>query len=406
MTTTTRSTPTWTPWTSRRPRSPVPAASSRSGRAPSATSARRRPRARDAGALRRGPDRVLRQRLLGRHGGAAAPRREADPALALARRAGHRPGGHRGRAGGAQPGGRGRAVLDVHGPCRLATRRPDGPRRRLRRGRRGPVPGRAASSWSRSRAGVADARPRCARLAVRPDDPWRAGTGCRRAGRLPSRAPSTPSAICSTWPPSGRVCPPGSTAPRSVSPRSSSPPCGRTCWRTSTSARVLDTPPSTLEARGRASNARFGVFDPTGEMAAECWRLYQRKLAAWTAGVEHRASFVAAWPANRHAWRRAARVGLYPRHRLPRRRALALRRTVPGARHCGGPAGQPPAPRARGARHPLHLERREPDARSISQYASCDGLPGGQGRIRSTSSATNTAAPTRIASRPSRSPSP
>ena len=63
-------------------------------------------------------------------------------------------------------------------------------------------------------------------------------------------------------------------------------------------ARVLDTPPSTREARDRIERT-FGAFDPTGEMAAECWRLYQRKLAAWTAGVEARAAFVADWPANR-----------------------------------------------------------------------------------------------------------
>ena len=61
-----------------RPRSRAPAAWSRSARAPSATSARRRPRARRADALHRGPDRLLRERLLGRHGGAAAPRRQAD----------------------------------------------------------------------------------------------------------------------------------------------------------------------------------------------------------------------------------------------------------------------------------------------------------------------------------------
>jgi glycerol-1-phosphate dehydrogenase [NAD(P)+] len=65
-------------------------------------------------------------------------------------------------------------------------------------------------------------------------------------------------------------------------------------------ARVLDTPPSTREARERIERT-FGVFDPTGEMAAECWRLYQRKLAAWTSGVTSRTAFVEDWPANRRA---------------------------------------------------------------------------------------------------------
>jgi glycerol-1-phosphate dehydrogenase [NAD(P)+] len=64
--------------------------------------------------------------------------------------------------------------------------------------------------------------------------------------------------------------------------------------------RVLDPAPTTREARARIDRT-FGVFDPTGEMAAECWRLYQRKLAAWTGGVASRAAFVADWPANRVA---------------------------------------------------------------------------------------------------------
>jgi glycerol-1-phosphate dehydrogenase [NAD(P)+] len=44
--------------------------------------------------------------------------------------------------------------------------------------------------------------------------------------------------------------------------------------------------------------ARFGVFDPSGETAAECWRLYQRKLAAWAAGRAARERLVAGW--DRH----------------------------------------------------------------------------------------------------------
>ncbi len=43
--------------------------------------------------------------------------------------------------------------------------------------------------------------------------------------------------------------------------------------------RLLDEPPDADEARA-GIEARFGVFDPSGETAAECWRLYQRKLAA------------------------------------------------------------------------------------------------------------------------------
>ena len=62
--------------------------------------------------------------------------------------------------------------------------------------------------------------------------------------------------------------------------------------------RVLDAPPSPGKARGRIEGT-FGVFDPSGEMAAECWRLYQRKLAAWTSGVAARARFVADWETDR-----------------------------------------------------------------------------------------------------------
>ena len=66
--------------------------------------------------------------------------------------------------------------------------------------------------------------------------------------------------------------------------------------------RVLDTPPSPGKARARIEGT-FGVFDPSGEMAAECWRLYQRKLAAWTSGIAARSAFVADWETNRVALR-------------------------------------------------------------------------------------------------------
>ncbi len=70
------------------------------------------------------------------------------------------------------------------------------------------------------------------------------------------------------------------------------------------------------EARARIERT-FGVFDPTGEMAAECWRLYQRKLAAWTGGVASRAAFVADWPANRQALCRGSVVARGDRVRPP-----------------------------------------------------------------------------------------
>ncbi|MET0771647.1 MAG: iron-containing alcohol dehydrogenase [Candidatus Limnocylindrales bacterium] len=62
-------------------------------------------------------------------------------------------------------------------------------------------------------------------------------------------------------------------------------------------ARLLDEPPDPQVARAGIEQ-RFGVFDPSGETAEECWRLYQRKLAAWTAGRAAREALVADW--DRH----------------------------------------------------------------------------------------------------------
>jgi glycerol-1-phosphate dehydrogenase [NAD(P)+] len=64
--------------------------------------------------------------------------------------------------------------------------------------------------------------------------------------------------------------------------------------------RVLDEPPTPGQARARIDGT-FGVFDPSTEMAAECWRLYQRKLAAWTSAIGPRTAFAAGWDANRTA---------------------------------------------------------------------------------------------------------
>jgi glycerol-1-phosphate dehydrogenase [NAD(P)+] len=61
--------------------------------------------------------------------------------------------------------------------------------------------------------------------------------------------------------------------------------------------RLLDEPPDPEAARA-GMGERFGVFDPSGETAAECWRLYQRKLAAWAAGRAAREALVADW--DRH----------------------------------------------------------------------------------------------------------
>jgi len=58
--------------------------------------------------------------------------------------------------------------------------------------------------------------------------------------------------------------------------------------------RLLDPPPDEEAARADIER-RFGVFDPSGETAAECWRLYQRKLGAWAAGRAARERLVAGW---------------------------------------------------------------------------------------------------------------
>lgn len=62
--------------------------------------------------------------------------------------------------------------------------------------------------------------------------------------------------------------------------------------------RALAAPPLPAVAQARIART-FADFDPTGEMADECWRLYRRKLAAWTAGEEARRAFAARWPAHR-----------------------------------------------------------------------------------------------------------
>lgn len=58
--------------------------------------------------------------------------------------------------------------------------------------------------------------------------------------------------------------------------------------------RLLAAPPDPDAARADIE-ARFGVFDPSGETAAECWRLYERKLVAWGAGRDARERLVAGW---------------------------------------------------------------------------------------------------------------
>jgi len=47
--------------------------------------------------------------------------------------------------------------------------------------------------------------------------------------------------------------------------------------------------PTATEMEGRVRDA-FADLDPTGAMADECWRLYSRKLARWTANRERNAS--------------------------------------------------------------------------------------------------------------------
>jgi glycerol-1-phosphate dehydrogenase [NAD(P)+] len=59
--------------------------------------------------------------------------------------------------------------------------------------------------------------------------------------------------------------------------------------------RLRAAPPAPDAARDRITTT-FAGFDPSGEMADECWRLYRRKLAAWTEQVAERAAFVATWP--------------------------------------------------------------------------------------------------------------
>ena len=68
--------------------------------------------------------------------------------------------------------------------------------------------------------------------------------------------------------------------------------------------------PETVEATIRAT---FGVLDPSGKMAAECWRDYSRKLALWTASEARFDDVRARWddeigPRSRELVRPAATI--------------------------------------------------------------------------------------------------
>jgi glycerol-1-phosphate dehydrogenase [NAD(P)+] len=60
-------------------------------------------------------------------------------------------------------------------------------------------------------------------------------------------------------------------------------------------ARLLDEPPTDEASRSRV-DAAFSSLDPTGEMAAECWRDYGRKLGRWRAKGDRRAEVAGNWP--------------------------------------------------------------------------------------------------------------
>lgn len=63
-------------------------------------------------------------------------------------------------------------------------------------------------------------------------------------------------------------------------------------------AQAMAAPPSPEAARARIERS-FARFDPSGEMADECWRLYRHKLEAWTVSEEARRAFAADWPQHR-----------------------------------------------------------------------------------------------------------
>ncbi|MBX3029774.1 MAG: iron-containing alcohol dehydrogenase [Chloroflexi bacterium] len=62
--------------------------------------------------------------------------------------------------------------------------------------------------------------------------------------------------------------------------------------------RLLDQAPEERVARARIDQV-FGRFDPSGETAEECWRLYGHKLRAWVAAGPARERLIDAWPAVR-----------------------------------------------------------------------------------------------------------
>jgi glycerol-1-phosphate dehydrogenase [NAD(P)+] len=53
--------------------------------------------------------------------------------------------------------------------------------------------------------------------------------------------------------------------------------------------------PTDDEAKGQIDRA-FGRLDPTGEIAAECWREYRSKLSQWRSTVSLRAALSKRWP--------------------------------------------------------------------------------------------------------------
>jgi len=61
--------------------------------------------------------------------------------------------------------------------------------------------------------------------------------------------------------------------------------------------------PAAVEA---AVHATFGPLDPSGAVAAECWRDVERKLARWRAARPRFEAFLTAWPEHRDQLRRLA----------------------------------------------------------------------------------------------------
>ena len=142
------------------------------------------------------------------------------------------------------------------------------------------------------------ARPDCSHLDLERASPW-----VSPARPHPARAWSTPSAICSRWPRSKLATRQLCTASRSGRAALSPPLSGEgSSTRSPTGASRGSSVPDPVESEMAVRAAFFGV-DPSGEMAAECWRDYEASLRVGHGRLSGSRSRPQQWPLHERALR-------------------------------------------------------------------------------------------------------